>query len=138
MDGWGIRDEVEGNAVKLASTPVFDKIWALYPHTALDPHGAAVGLPDGQMGNSEVGHLNLGAGRIVHQDIVRISKAIETGEFFENPALAAAFDAAAGGGRVHLLGLVSSGGVHSHQDHLYALVEMARRRGVRDVFIHAL
>jgi 2,3-bisphosphoglycerate-independent phosphoglycerate mutase len=138
MDGWGLRDAVEGNAVKLASTPVFDKIWALYPHTALDPHGAAVGLPDGQMGNSEVGHLNLGAGRIVHQDIVRISKAIETGEFFENPALVAAFDSAAAGGRVHLLGLVSPGGVHSHQDHLYALVEMARRKGVHDVFIHAL
>ena len=138
MDGWGLRDEIEGNAVRLASTPVFDKIWALYPHTALDPHGAAVGLPDGQMGNSEVGHLNLGAGRVVHQDIVRISKSIETGEFFENPALVAAFDSVKSGGRVHLLGLVSSGGVHSHQDHLYALVEMARRRGIRDVFVHAL
>lgn len=138
MDGWGLRDAVEGNAVRQASTPVFDKLWAEFPHTTLDPHGAAVGLPDGQMGNSEVGHLNLGAGRIVHQDIVRISKSIESGEFFENPVLVSAFDAAKGGGRLHLLGLVSSGGVHSHQDHLYALVEMARRRGVGDVFVHAL
>ncbi len=138
MDGWGIRQDTEYNAVKLASTPVFDKIWALYPHTTLDPHGPAVGLPEGQMGNSEVGHLNLGAGRVVHQDIVRISKAIQSGEFFENEVLASAFDAAAGGGRLHVLGLVSSGGVHSHQDHLYALIEMARRRGIRDVFVHAL
>jgi 2,3-bisphosphoglycerate-independent phosphoglycerate mutase len=138
MDGWGVRDAVEGNAVKQASTPVFDRIWAGFPHTTLDPHGAAVGLPEGQMGNSEVGHLNLGAGRVVHQDIVRISEAIENGEFFENPVLASAFDAARNGGRLHMLGLVSSGGVHSHQDHLYALVEMARRRRVRDVFVHAL
>ena len=138
MDGWGLRDEIEGNAVKLASTPVFDRIWTKYPHTALDPHGAAVGLPDGQMGNSEVGHLNLGAGRIVHQDIVRISKAIDTGEFFENRALVSAFDSVRSGGRVHLLGLLSSGGVHSHQDHLYALVEMARKRGIHDVYVHAL
>jgi 2,3-bisphosphoglycerate-independent phosphoglycerate mutase len=138
MDGWGVREETEFNAVKLASTPVFDKIRALYPHTTLDPHGPAVGLPEGQMGNSEVGHLNLGAGRVVFQDIVRISKAIKSGEFFENKALVSAFDAARDGGRLHVLGLVSSGGVHSHQEHLYALIEMARRRGLRDVFIHAL
>ncbi len=137
MDGWGLREAVEGNAVKQASTPVFDKIWAEFPHTALDPHGVAVGLPEGQMGNSEVGHLNLGAGRVVYQDIVRISNAIRSGEFFENPVLVSAFESIRSGGRLHLLGLVSSGGVHSHQDHLYALVEMARKHGVRDVFIHA-
>jgi 2,3-bisphosphoglycerate-independent phosphoglycerate mutase len=137
MDGWGMRDAVEGNAVKQASTPVFDGLWATFPRTTLDPHGAAVGLPEGQMGNSEVGHLNLGAGRVVHQDIVRISNAIKSGEFFENPVLVSAFDAAASGGRLHLLGLVSSGGVHSHRDHLYALIDMARKRNVRDVFVHA-
>ena len=137
MDGWGYREERENNAVAQASTPVFDRIWAAYPRTTLDPHGPAVGLPEGQMGNSEVGHLNLGAGRVVYQDIVRISKAIESGEFFENRALLSAFESARGG-RLHLVGLVSSGGVHSHQNHLYALVEMARRKGIHDVFIHAL
>ena len=138
MDGWGCRKERENNAVAQASTPVFDRIWARYPRTTLDPHGPAVGLPEGQMGNSEVGHLNLGAGRVVHQDIVRISKAIESGEFFENKALVSAFDSAARGGRIHLIGLLSQGGVHSHEEHLFALIEMARRRGIRDAFVHAL
>ncbi|UCG53003.1 MAG: 2,3-bisphosphoglycerate-independent phosphoglycerate mutase [Candidatus Latescibacterota bacterium] len=138
MDGWALRDAEDGNAVKQAATPVFDRIWAEFPHTTLDPHGTAVGLPEGQMGNSEVGHLNLGAGRVVHQDIVRISKSIETGAFFESEALLSAFDSIRSGGRLHLLGLVSDGGVHSHQEHLFALVEMARRRGVRDVFVHAV
>jgi 2,3-bisphosphoglycerate-independent phosphoglycerate mutase len=138
MDGWGLNDEVEGNAVHKAATPVFDKIWAGYPHTTLDPHGEAVGLPRGQMGNSEVGHLNLGAGRVVYQDFVRISKSIETGEFFENKALADACDSVKEGGRLHLIGLVSDGGVHSHQEHLNALIEMAARRNVADVFVHAL
>jgi 2,3-bisphosphoglycerate-independent phosphoglycerate mutase len=138
MDGWGWREEKENNAVAQAATPVFDRIWSRYPRTTLDPHGPAVGLPEGQMGNSEVGHLNLGAGRVVHQDIVRVSKAIESGEFFENEALVSAFDAASGGRRLHLIGLLSQGGVHSHEDHLFALVEMARRRGTRDVFVHAL
>jgi 2,3-bisphosphoglycerate-independent phosphoglycerate mutase len=138
MDGWGLSDEVEGNAVHLAATPVFDKIWAAYPHTALDPHGEAVGLPKGQMGNSEVGHLNLGAGRVVYQDFVRISKSIESGEFFENKALVDAFDSVKDGGRLHLIGLVSDGGVHSHQTHLNALIEMAARRNFTNVFVHAL
>ncbi len=139
MDGWGLGEDTPDNAVRAASTPVFDRLLADYPHTTLDPHGVAVGLPAGQMGNSEVGHLNLGAGRVVFQDILRISESIESGEFFENPALKTAIDAAlGGGGRLHLLGLVSPGGVHSHHTHLYALVEMARRNGVRDVFVHAL
>ncbi len=140
MDGWGIGEDTPDNAVRSASTPVFDRLLEDYSHTSLDPHGVAVGLPAGQMGNSEVGHLNLGAGRVVYQDIQRISESIESGAFFENPALKTAMAAAAdgGGGRLHLLGLVSPGGVHSHQEHIYALVEMARRSGVRDVFIHAL
>lgn len=138
MDGWGCREDRENNAVAQAATPVFDRIWDRYPRTTLDPHGPAVGLPEGQMGNSEVGHLNLGAGRVVHQDLVRISKAIESGEFFENEALAAACDSAARGGRLHLIGLVSQGGVHSHEEHLFALIEMARRRRLGGVFVHAL
>jgi len=138
MDGWGLSDEVKGNAVRLAKTPVFDKIWSRYPRTTLDPHGEAVGLPKGQMGNSEVGHLNLGAGRVVYQDFVRISKSIESGEFYENEALTAACDSGAGEGQLHLIGLVSDGGVHSHQKHLDALLEMAKRRSVANVFVHAL
>jgi 2,3-bisphosphoglycerate-independent phosphoglycerate mutase len=138
MDGWGLRDEADGNAVCVASTPVFDSLTAEYPHTTLDPHGEAVGLPKGQMGNSEVGHLNFGAGRVVFQDYVRVSNAIESGEFFENEVLVGALDSVRRGGRLHLLGLVSSGGVHSHQNHLYALVEMARRRNIESIFVHAL
>jgi 2,3-bisphosphoglycerate-independent phosphoglycerate mutase len=138
MDGWGCRDERENNAVAQAATPVFDRIWARYPRTTLDPHGPAVGLPEGQMGNSEVGHLNLGAGRVVYQDLVKISKSIESGEFFENGVLVSAFDHASRGGRLHLIGLLSQGGVHSHENHLFALIEMARRRGISGVFVHAL
>ncbi|UCH83586.1 MAG: 2,3-bisphosphoglycerate-independent phosphoglycerate mutase [Candidatus Latescibacterota bacterium] len=138
MDGWGMSDVVDGNAVRLADTPVFDKIWAAYPNTALDPHGEAVGLPKGQMGNSEVGHLNLGAGRVVYQDFVRVSKSIESGEFFENAALVDACNSAAGPGRLHLIGLVSDGGVHSHQEHLNALIELAARRKVENLFVHAI
>jgi 2,3-bisphosphoglycerate-independent phosphoglycerate mutase len=138
MDGWGVGDDSPDNAVRKASTPVFDRLLREYPNTTLDPHGVAVGLPAGQMGNSEVGHLNLGAGRVVYQDIMRISKSIEEREFFENPALKTAVDAVSGGGRLHLLGLVSPGGVHSLDTHLYALVEMAKQGGVGDVCVHAL
>lgn len=135
MDGWGLRTETRDNAVAQARTPVVDRLWQRYPHATLDPSGAEVGLPPGQMGNSEVGHLNLGAGRVVHQDIMRISRAIDSGEFFDNAVLGRALEAARGG-TLHLMGLLSTGGVHSTQDHLYALLEMARRRNVDKVRVH--
>ncbi|HEY7455162.1 MAG TPA: 2,3-bisphosphoglycerate-independent phosphoglycerate mutase [Thermoleophilaceae bacterium] len=134
LDGWGLAEPGPGNAVDLADTPVFDELWEKRPHTTLTTHGEAVGLPKGQMGNSEVGHLNLGAGAVVKQDLLRIDEAIEDGSFFENEALRAALE---GRERLHLLGLVSDGGVHSSLDHLEALVELARREEVPDVVIHA-
>jgi 2,3-bisphosphoglycerate-independent phosphoglycerate mutase len=139
LDGWGCAPPGPGNAVALADTPVFDRLWQTYPHTTLEASGEAVGLPPGQMGNSEVGHLTIGSGRILYQDLVRINRAIETGEFFENPALAGAFERAQRrGANVHLLGLVSYGGVHSHIDHLRALLELARRQGMEErTWIHA-
>ena len=138
LDGWGLRDSREGNAVALARTPVFDDLWDKYPHTTLDASGRAVGLSEGQMGNSEVGHLNLGAGRVVKQDILRIDEAIEDGSFFENPALlAAASHARDRGSTLHLMGLESDGGVHSSMTHLVALLELARRQGVTSVAVHA-
>jgi 2,3-bisphosphoglycerate-independent phosphoglycerate mutase len=139
LDGWGCAPPGPGNAVELAQTPVFDRLWATYPHTTLKASGAAVGLPPGQMGNSEVGHLTIGSGRVLFQDLMRINKAIEDGSFFENPALRAAFARARDRGvNVHLLGLVSHGGVHSHIDHLRALLELARREGMEErAFIHA-
>jgi 2,3-bisphosphoglycerate-independent phosphoglycerate mutase len=139
LDGWGCAPPGPGNAVELAKTPVFDGLWARSPHTTLDASGEAVGLPHGQMGNSEVGHLTIGAGRVVYQDLVRINKAIADGSFFENEALLAAFERArARGGDVHLLGLVSYGGVHSHIDHLRALLELARRQGMGErTHVHA-
>jgi 2,3-bisphosphoglycerate-independent phosphoglycerate mutase len=133
LDGWALADPGPGNAVELADTPVFDELWEKHPHTTLITHGPAVGLPEGQMGNSEVGHLNLGAGAVVKQDLLRIDEAIEDGSFYENEALRAAMDA----GRVHLLGLVSDGGVHSSMDHLRALVELARRQAVPEIIVHA-
>ncbi len=140
LDGWGCAPPGPGNAVELAETPVFDRLWATSPHTTLEASGGAVGLPDGQMGNSEVGHLTIGSGRILLQDLVRVSKAIESREFFENEALVAAFRRAkARGGNVHLLGLVSHGGVHSHMDHLHALLELAGRESMADrTWIHAV
>src|SRR3712207_3684010 len=130
LDGWGLAPPGPGNAVDLASTPVFDGLWDRYPHTQLTACGEAVGLPSGQMGNSEVGHLNLGAGSVVKQDLVRIDEA----DFAEVPALvAAARDAS----RLHLVGLVSDGGVHSSLDHLERLVALARSLGVPDVVVHA-
>src|SRR5206468_6997939 len=130
LDGWGCAPAGAGNAVDLAGTPVFDELWSTYPHTTLKASGEAVGLPSGQMGNSEVGHLTIGSGRVLDQDLQRINRAIEDGSFFENPALKAAF---AKGGDVHLLGLVSHGGVHSHIDHLQALLRFAPER----TWIHA-
>jgi 2,3-bisphosphoglycerate-independent phosphoglycerate mutase len=131
LDGWGCAPPGPGNAVALADTPVFDGLWARYPHTTLRASGEEVGLPPGQMGNSEVGHLTIGAGRVVEQDFMRINHAVERGHFVENEALVDAFARARGrAGNVHLLGLVSSGGVHSHVDHLRALLELARRAGM--------
>jgi 2,3-bisphosphoglycerate-independent phosphoglycerate mutase len=139
LDGWGCAPPGPGNAVELAETPVFDGLWARFPHTTLEASGEAVGLPHGQMGNSEVGHLTIGAGRVVYQDLVRINKAITDGSFFENEALVAAFARARErGGDVHLLGLVSYGGVHSHIDHLRALLELARSQGMEQrTHVHA-
>ena len=125
LDGWGLAEPGPGNAVSLARTPVFDELWGTYPHTTLTACGRAVGLPDGQMGNSEVGHLNLGAGSVVRQDLVRINDAIADGTFAANPVLRAALDDAE---RVHLIGLVSDGGVHSSLDHLLALIACAREQ----------
>ena len=139
LDGWGCAPPGPGNAVELAATPVFDDLWARYPHTTLSASGEDVGLPPGQMGNSEVGHLTIGAGRIVDQDLMRINRAIESGDFFTNEALRGAFARAReSGGHVHLLGLVSSGGVHSHVDHVRALLELARREGMAErAVLHA-
>ena len=138
LDGFGIGPDGPGNAVTLAETPNLDELFATWPNTVLDASGLAVGLPEGQMGNSEVGHLNIGAGRVVYQELTRIDRAIEDGSVAQNPVLAEAIDAAiAGGSAVHLMGLVSDGGVHSHQEHLYALVEMAASRGASRVFVHA-
>ncbi len=130
LDGWGIAPPGPGNAVELADTPVFDRLWREYPHTMLEASGEAVGLPPGQMGNSEVGHLTIGSGRILYQDLMRVNKAIEDGSFFENPALVGAFER---GRNVHLLGLVSYGGVHSHIDHLKALLRFAPEK----TWVHA-
>ncbi len=137
LDGWGLAPPGPGNAVSLADTPVFDELWERHAHTQLTASGRAVGLPDGQMGNSEVGHLNLGAGRIVRQDLTRIDDAIEDGSFFRNGVLRAACDAGRESGRLHLLGLVSAGGVHASMDHLRACVELAAAEGVPDVVLHA-
>jgi len=139
LDGWGCAPPGPGNAVRLAETPVFDSLWERYPHTTIEASGLAVGLPEGQMGNSEVGHLTIGSGRILYQDLVRVNRAIEDGAFLENEALVSAFGRARErGGDVHLLGLVSYGGVHSHIDHLRALLELAEREGMAaDTWIHA-
>ncbi|MFC1719692.1 2,3-bisphosphoglycerate-independent phosphoglycerate mutase, partial [Pseudomonadota bacterium] len=130
LDGWGYRDEVENNAIALANTPCWDAMWKNDLHTLIETSGEAVGLPDGQMGNSEVGHMNIGAGRIVYQDFSRITKAIRDGRFADNPSLCAAIDAARDrGATVHIMGLLSPGGVHSHDDHFIATVQLAAQRG---------
>ncbi len=140
LDGWGLAEPGPGNAVSLARTPAFDTLWETFPHTTLVACGKAVGLPDGQMGNSEVGHLNLGAGAVVRQDLVRIDDAIADGSFAENEVLREAFTGQSGWGppaRVHVLGLVSDGGVHSSLEHLRALIGMGRALGVEDLVVHA-
>jgi 2,3-bisphosphoglycerate-independent phosphoglycerate mutase len=139
LDGWGCAPAGPGNAVELADTPVFDELWRTYPHARLAASGEAVGLPTGQMGNSEVGHLTIGSGRVLFQDLQRVNRSIEDGSFFENPALAGAFARARErDANVHLLGLVSYGGVHSHIDHLRALLELAQREGMAErTYMHA-
>jgi 2,3-bisphosphoglycerate-independent phosphoglycerate mutase len=140
LDGWGLAEPGPGNAVSLASTPVFDELWSAYPHTTLTACGRAVGLPEGQMGNSEVGHLNLGAGAVIRQDLVRIDDAIADGSLARNEVLRHAFGADGSlerGARVHVIGLVSDGGVHSSLDHLRALIAIGRDIGVEDLVVHA-
>ncbi len=138
LDGWGYRAETKANAIALARKPTYDRLLREYPNTLIHTSGPFVGLPEGQMGNSEVGHLNIGAGRIVHMDITRIDLMIQNGEFFQHPVLLAAMKhARVGERRLHLFGLVSDGGVHSQQAHLYALLKMAKQNGVDRVFVHA-
>ena len=139
MDGFGLAPAGPENAISCAKTPNLDKLFAECPHTELQASGLDVGLPAGQMGNSEVGHTNIGAGRVVYQDLPRISNAVKDGTFFENAAYKSAMDECVRtGARLHLMGLLSDGGVHSHISHLFALLEMAKRRGVKDVYVHAL
>lgn len=138
LDGWGHRDDPQDNAVAQAKLPHWRKLLADCPHTLIHTEGRHVGLPDGQMGNSEVGHMNLGAGRIVYQDLTRVDAAIEDGSFFENPELRAACDAVIDdGGTLHVMGLLSPGGVHSHQRHIFAMLDLAKRVGVAKVAVHA-
>ncbi|MBB6673131.1 2,3-bisphosphoglycerate-independent phosphoglycerate mutase [Cohnella nanjingensis] len=138
LDGFGLREETHGNAVAQANKPNFDRLWATYPHTQLTAQGEAVGLPEGQMGNSEVGHLNIGAGRTVYQDLTRITKSIREGDFFDNETLLGAVrHAKQNGKKLHLYGLLSDGGVHSHIAHLFALLELAKKEELTDVYIHA-
>lgn len=137
MDGFGLRNTEVGNAVAQANKPNYDRYLKQYPNTTLTACGEAVGLPEGQMGNSEVGHLNIGAGRIVYQDLTRISKSIREGEFFENDTLVEAVRAAKNSGKkLHLYGLVSDGGVHSHIEHMFAMLDLAKKEGMQDVYIH--
>ncbi|WP_336356267.1 2,3-bisphosphoglycerate-independent phosphoglycerate mutase [Pseudomonas granadensis] len=138
LDGFGHSDSPESNAVFAAKKPVLDRLWATVPNGLISGSGMDVGLPDGQMGNSEVGHMNLGAGRVVYQDFTRVTKAIRDGEFFENPTICAAVDKAVTAGKaVHFMGLLSDGGVHSHQDHLIAMAELAFKRGAEKIYLHA-
>ncbi len=139
MDGYGLNPDTYGNAVKAADAPHLHKLFTENPFTSIGASGMDVGLPDGQMGNSEVGHTNIGAGRIVYQELTRITKSIADGDFFQNPALLSAMEAAKKpGAALHLIGLLSDGGVHSHNGHLYGLLEMAKRSGVGEVFVHCL
>ena len=139
LDGWGYRAEEDGNAIALANTPTWDALIGRFPWTLLDASGLAVGLPEGQMGNSEVGHLNLGAGRVVMQDLVRIGEAIRNRSFFTNPVFLAACNAAKeSGGTMHLMGLIGSGGVHAIDRHLFALIDLCFEQKVPRLAIHAL
>lgn len=138
LDGFGYSETSKSNAIEKANAPVWDSLWKNYPHTLIQTSGMAVGLPDGQMGNSEVGHMNLGAGRTVYQSLTRVTKAIADGDFFENEKIVGAVDkAVATGNAVHILGLLSPGGVHSHDDHLHAMVDLAVQRGSDKVYVHA-
>ena len=138
LDGFGYSESPESNAIMAANTPVWDRLWASAPRTLISGSGMDVGLPDGQMGNSEVGHMNLGAGRVVYQDFTRVTKAIADGEFFDNAAICAAVDRAVAAGRaVHIMGLVSPGGVHSHEEQIVAMIELAARRGASQIQVHA-
>ncbi|MEM9274013.1 MAG: 2,3-bisphosphoglycerate-independent phosphoglycerate mutase [Cyanobacteria bacterium P01_F01_bin.143] len=139
LDGWGYQEETKNNAIATANTPIFDSLTTVYPNTLIRTSGKDVGLPDGQMGNSEVGHLNIGAGRIVPQELVRITDAVEDGSIFKNEVLVAACDRIqASGGKLHLVGLCSDGGVHSHMKHLMGLLDLAKLHGISDVCIHAI
>ncbi|HAJ60222.1 MAG TPA: 2,3-bisphosphoglycerate-independent phosphoglycerate mutase [Cyanobacteria bacterium UBA8543] len=139
LDGWGYREAINGNAIAASRTPVMDSLWAAYPSTLIRTSGKDVGLPDGQMGNSEVGHLNIGAGRVVPQELVRISDAVEDGTIRENPALLKVCqEVHTQGGKLHLVGLCSEGGVHSHLDHLLGLLDFAKLQGLSEVCIHAI
>jgi len=138
LDGWGYREDTRNNAIANGNTPVWDRLWAQAPHTLISASGGDVGLPDGQMGNSEVGHMSLGAGRVVHQSIARIDQAIADGSFDNNPAYTAAIDKAiAADGAVHVFGLLSTGGVHSHEEQIFAAVRLAAARGAGRVYLHA-
>lgn len=138
MDGWGYREEKEGNAIALANKPTFDALWNQYPHAIVPASGLAVGLPEGQMGTSEVNHMVIGAGRIIYQDLVKINNAIEDKTFFKNPALLAAMEhVKKNGSTLHLQGLIGTGGVHSYSTHLYALLTMAKEQGIQNVVVHA-
>ncbi|ETJ49848.1 2,3-bisphosphoglycerate-independent phosphoglycerate mutase [Pseudoalteromonas agarivorans] len=137
LDGWGYREDEQSNAILAANTPVLDNLWATRPRTLISGSGLDVGLPEGQMGNSEVGHVNLGAGRVVYQDFTRITKAINDGEFDSTPALVENIDKAAAAGKaVHIMGLLSPGGVHSHEDHIVASIQLAAKRGAKEVYFH--
>ena len=137
LDGYGLNSKQEGNAVALAKTPAMDKLMAECPFVKGNASGMAVGLPEGQMGNSEVGHLNMGAGRIVYQELTRITKSIQDGDFFENEALLKAVkNVKDNGSDLHFMGLLSDGGVHSHNTHLYGLLELAKRNGIENVYVH--
>ncbi len=138
LDGWGYSESIEDNAIHAARKPVWDQLWRDYPHTLISASGAGVGLPGDQMGNSEVGHLNMGAGRVVYQEFTRVSRAIRTGSFFTNRTLTTAVELAHETNKaVHILGLLSPGGVHSHEEHIYAMVELALKQGVKNVYVHA-
>ena len=138
LDGWGHRREVDNNAIHHAHTPVWDSFLANHPRTLIETSGMAVGLPEGQMGNSEVGHTTLGAGRIVYQNLTRISKAIQDGDFFSNPVYGAAIDKACAAGKaLHIFGLLSPGGIHSHEEHIFAMIKLAVQRGAKQVYVHA-
>lgn len=139
LDGWGYRDSADANAISMANTPVWDSLLTRFPHTLIHTSGLKVGLPEGQMGNSEVGHMNLGAGRVVYQSLTRINKEIADGDFFKNPALVGACQKAVkANGAMHIIGLLSPGGIHSHEDQIAAMIDLAEQEGCRQIYLHAL